>query len=45
MDEALITREELSQTLLAILDLSEDVNKIKRILQEAIDGEDPEGDT
>jgi hypothetical protein len=43
-DEPLITREELSQTLFAILDIGEDVARIKDILEEGTDGEVPEDD-
>jgi len=44
VDESLITREELSQTLFAILDISEDVGRIRVILEEGNDGEVPEAD-
>ena len=44
MDEALITREEMTQALFAIFDLSRNVNTITEILEEEFGGEDPEED-
>ena len=42
MDEPLITNAEVSQTLLAILDISENVKRIRWLLEEDGDGEDAE---
>jgi len=43
VEEPLLTRRELSHTLLAILDISENVKRIREILdEEEPDGEDPE---
>ena len=44
MQEPLISREELSQTLFAILDINEDVHRIKVILEGGDDGEVSEDD-
>ena len=45
MDAALITREEITQALLAILDLNENVSRIRELLDEEDDddGEETEG--
>jgi len=45
VDEPLITREELSQALFAILDISRDVHRMRVILEEGTDGEVPENDS
>jgi hypothetical protein len=40
--EELVTREELTATLFAILDLNENVERITDILEEEFGGENPE---
>jgi len=45
MDDPLVTREELSQTLLAILDIRENVARIRAVIEEDENGEDPEEPT
>jgi len=45
VDESLLTREELSQALLAILDLRENVARIRAVVEEDDNGEDSEEPT
>lgn len=45
VDEALVSREEVTQMLLAILDMSQNVFTITEILEEEFGGEGPEEET
>jgi len=45
VDESLLTREELSQALLAILDIRENVARIRAVVEEDDNGEDSEEPT
>jgi hypothetical protein len=45
MDDALISREELTATLFAIADIQQDVREIRDWLKEEGDDEGPEKDT
>jgi hypothetical protein len=45
VDEALVAREEVTQMLLAILDMSQNVFTITEILEEEFGGEGPEEET
>jgi hypothetical protein len=44
VDDALISREELTATLFAIHDIRKEVGRIRRLLEEEADGEAPEDD-
>jgi hypothetical protein len=44
VDEELISRDELTATLLAIYDIREEARLIRRLLEEEGDGEAPEDD-
>jgi hypothetical protein len=44
VDDEFISRDELSATLFAINDIREDVQRIRRLLEEDGDGEAPEDD-
>jgi len=44
VDDELISRDELTATLLAIHDIREEARRIRRLLEEEGDGEAPEDD-
>jgi hypothetical protein len=44
MDDELVSREELTATLFAIADIREDVQRIRRVVEEEDDGEAGEDD-
>jgi hypothetical protein len=44
MDDELVSREELTATLFAIADIREDVQRIRRVVEEEDDGEAGEND-
>jgi hypothetical protein len=45
VEEPLLVRSEATSLLFAILEINQNVERILRIVEEEVDGEDPEADT